>query len=408
MKMSTYNYVAAKPDGTKVKDKIEASDEQSAAKLLEKEGLIPVEIKNEAYSFLGAASKHIGHIKSRDRVLFARQLATLINAGLPVLQSLRSVIEQTNNKSLKNMIAEIANSIEGGSSLSAAMSKYPKVFNEVFISLVASGEASGTLDTTLDRAAVQQEKDADIVSKIRGAMIYPVIVLIVMLAVVVFMLVKVLPQVQVLYATFPGSQLPIETRVLLDVSHFIIKQWWLALIVLVVVVVFGFKYFKTKNGTKVIDTLKLRMPPFNILFRKIYMARFCRIGSTLVAAGVPLLQILNILGNAVSNVLVKESIVKAAEKVKGGKALSECLKGDPNFLPLVPNMLHIGEESGAMEKMLAKAAEYYEKEVDEEIKNISSLIEPVMMIILGLMALLIVAAVLLPIYALAGSGNIQF
>jgi len=210
---------------------------------------------------------------------------------------------------------------------------------------VAAGEASGTLDTALERIAFQQEKDADIMSKVRGAMIYPLIVMIVMLAVVVFMLVKVLPQVQMLYTAFPGANLPIETRLLLSASHFVIKDWWVVLVVAAVLFVFSIRFAKTAIGRRIYDTIKLRMPPTKTLFQKMYMSRFARTGSTLVSAGIPLLQVLSVTSDAVSNVLVQDSIKKAAEKVKGGKALSDSLQGDPNFLPLVPNMIRIGEES---------------------------------------------------------------
>jgi type IV pilus assembly protein PilC len=323
------------------------------------------------------------------------------------VQSLRSVSEQTQSKALKVVIDGLITDVEGGAALSAAMAKHPEVFNQVFVSLIAAGETSGTLDLALDRIAIQQEKDADIISKVRGAMVYPIIVLLVMLAVVTFMLVKVLPQVQVLYTSFPGANLPVETRLLLAASHFVIKYWWLVLLVFALLIFFGSRYARTAGGTRIVDKVKMRAWPIGPLFMKMYMARFARTGSTLVSAGVPLLQVLQITSEAVSNVYVEESITRAAEKVKGGKALSDALTNDPNFLSLVPNMIHIGEESGSLDKMLAKAADYYEKEVEDTIKNISTLLEPIMMVILGIMALIIVAAVLLPVYGLAGSGAIS-
>jgi type IV pilus assembly protein PilC len=407
--MLTYNYVARDPStGERVKANVEAQSEQEAAKLIHNEGLVPIDIKLNGSSSLSSITKKLKRVRSKDRVLFARQLSTLISAGLPLVQSLRSVSDQTTSKPLKIVINDLISQVEGGSALSAAMEQHRDVFNQVFISLVAAGETSGTLDSALERIALQQEKDADIVSKVRGAMVYPVIVLLVMLAVVTFMLVKVLPQVKVLYSTFPGASLPIETRVLLSLSNFVVHQWWLVLIISIVLIYGIYKYSKTSSGNRVFDTIKLRAPPFSTLFKKMYMARFARTGATLVSAGVPLLQVLKITSDAVSNTLIQGSISRAAEKVKGGKALSETLEGDPNFLPLVPNMLRIGEQSGSMEKMMSKTADYYEKEVDEAIKNISTIIEPVMMVLLGIMALVIVAAVLLPVYGLAGSGNIKF
>jgi type IV pilus assembly protein PilC len=407
--MLMFEYTARNPKtGERVKAQVNAENEQAAAKLVRQQGLVPLDIKLEGGNRLGGLSKYFNRISSKDRVLFSRQLSTLINAGLPLVQSLRSVVDQTQSKPLKVVINQLIADVEGGSALSAAMAKHKDVFNQVYISLMAAGEASGTLDTALERIAVQQEKDADIIGKIRSAMIYPIVVLLVMLAVVMFMLIKVLPQVQMLYTAFPGANLPIETRVLLDTSHFVVRYWWIVLLVVLALVIFGVRFARTATGRRLYDKAKLNTPSINILFKKMYMARFARTGSTLVAASVPLLQVLSVTGDAVSNVIIQGSIKRAADKVRGGKALSDSLQGDPNFLPLVPNMIRIGEESGSLEKMMAKCADYYEKEVDETISNISTIIEPVMMILLGIMALIIVAAVLLPIYQLAGSGNIQF
>lgn len=406
--MLTYKYTARNPGtGQNVKAMVQADSEMAAAKAIKQEGLVPLEITVEGSKGIGSVSRKFKHIKARDKVLFARQLSTLINAGLPLVQSLRSVNDQTTSKPLKIIITSIITDVEGGQSLSKSLEKYPSVFNQVFLSLIAAGETSGTLDKALERIALQQEKEADIVSKIRGAMIYPIVVILVMIAVVVFMLVEVLPQVQLLYTSFPGAKLPIETRLLLDLSKFIINYYWL-IIILVIVLGYGFwRYMKTDSGTRFVDSMKLNAPPLNALFRKVYMARFARTASTLVAAGVPLLQVLDITSQAVSNTLVKGSILRASEKVKAGKSLGAALEGDPNFLPLVPNMLKIGEQSGSMEGMLSKTADYFEKEVDDIIKNLSSIIEPVLMVLLGIMALIIVAAVLMPVYGLAGSGAIS-
>jgi type IV pilus assembly protein PilC len=257
----------------------------------------------------------------------------------------------------------------------------------------------------LERLAIQQEKEADLNSKIRGAMTYPVIVLVVMGAVVGFMIVKVLPQVKGLYSSLPGAQLPLITRILMSISDFIIHDWWIVLIIVAVLAVTTTRWVRTPEGRNVLDKLKMRAWPIGPLFMKMYMARFARTGSTLVASGVPLLQMLNITATAVNNVHIERSVNRAIEKVKGGKSLADSIENDPNFLPLVPNMLRIGEQSGAIEEMLTKVADYYEKEVDNEVANISSIIEPVMMVVLGVVAFIIVAAVLLPIYGLAGNSS---
>jgi type IV pilus assembly protein PilC len=405
--MLTYTYTARDTaSGKKVKAQVQAQNEQAAAKLIHDQGYAPIEIKlsdRPALAFMKVFNK----VKTKDKILFSRQLSTLINAGLPLVQSLRAVVEQTQSKPLKVVINQLITDIEGGSSFSAALERHPGVFNQVYVSLVAAGEASGTLDAALERLSLQQEKDADVVSKVRGAMVYPLIVVVVMVAVVAFMLVSVLPQVEELYTGLPGTQLPLVTRVLIATSHAVINYWWLAIIAIGVVAFFTGRWMRSLGGKQVVDRIKMSTPPLGPLFMKMYMARFARTGTTLVASGVPLIRVLEITAEAVNNVHIEKSIKNAIEKVKGGKALSEAIANDPNFLPLVPNMLRIGEQSGAIESMMAKTADYYEKEVDNEIKTISTVIEPVLMIVLGSVALTIVAAILLPIYSLVGKNVIK-
>lgn len=402
--MLTYNYTARDAaTGQKIKAQVQADSEQAASKLIRAQNLSPIDI-----SLLGTSqnpvSKFLNRVKTKDRILFSRQLSTLINAGLPLIQSLRSVAEQTQSKPFKVAINQIINDTEAGSALSVSLSAHPEIFNEIYISLIAAGEVSGTLDAALERLATQQEKDAEILSKVRGAMVYPAIVLLVMFGVIGFMIVKVLPQVEVLYEGLPGASLPLITRIMLGLSHAIIKYWWIIMIALGLGAFFVSRWARTFGGKRVVDSAKMHIWPVGPLFMKMYMARFARTSQTLVASGVPLLQVLEITSNAINNVHLENSIKAASEKVKGGKALSESIKGDPNFLDLVPDMLRIGEQSGAIEKMLAKTADYYEKEVDNQIKTVSTIIEPVLMVILGVVAFIIVAAVLLPIYGLAGQN----
>lgn len=402
--MLTFHYTARDPsNGQDIKAEVQAEDEQAASKAIRKEGLVPIDIRLAEKNVTGFRSR-FNRVKTKDRVIFSRQMSTLINAGLPLVQSLRTVNQQTTSKPLKVVVSKVISDVEAGSTLSAAMAKHPQVFNRVYISLIAAGEASGTLDKALERLAIQQEKDADIISKVRGAMIYPIIVLVVMIGVVGFMIVKVLPSVQTLYDGLPGATLPLLTVVLLAISHFVINFWWVILILVVLGAFFTTRWARTMGGRRVIDRLKMKAWPIGPLFMKMYMARFARTGTTLVSSGVPLIQMLEITGEAVDNIHIQGSISKAVEKVKGGKALSESLQHDPNFLVLVPNMLKIGEQSGSLEQMLGKTADYYEKEVDDQIKSISTIVEPVLMVLLGIVAFLIVAAVLIPIYSLAGKS----
>jgi len=401
--MLTYKYTARDAStGKKIEGQIQAEDEKAVIKRVKEQGYSLLSVKAQSDDGLfGFLNKKV---KSKDRVIFSRQLSTLIGAGLPLVQSLRSVTNQTKSKPLKIILNQVITDIEAGKSFAAALEKHPQVFNQIFVNLVAAGEASGTLDGALERLANQQEKDAEILSKVRGAMIYPIIVLLVMGAVVTFMLVSVLPQVKSLYDGLPGANLPLVTVVLLALSDFMVNFWWILVIVIGVLVFVTSKWARTGPGKRVIDGLKLHMWPIAPLFSRLYMARFARTSTTLVSTGVPLLQVLDISSKSMNNTLVEDSLNAAADKVKGGKSLSSALTGDPNFLELVPQMIKIGEDSGQIEQMLEKTADYYEKEVDDQIKAISTIIEPLLMIILGVVAITIVSAILLPIYGLVGTG----
>ncbi len=400
--MIEYKYKARDTaTGKTITGTVQAGSEKAVADIVKNQGYSLLDVTEASNS--GLSRYFQGRIKAKDRVIFSRQLSTLIDAGLPLVQSLRSVLDQTKNPKLQSVLTGVIADVEGGKSFSASLAGYPDVFDQVFVSLVEAGEASGTLDTALERIANQQEKDAELASKVRGAMIYPIIVLLVMAAVVTFMMISVLPQVKELYNGIPGANLPILTRLLLAVSDFMVKYWWLIFIFIGVIVFATTKWARTLGGKKIIDKAKLTMWPFGALFSKMYMARFARTGTTLVASGVPLIQVLEITGRAINNYYVEESLSRATSQVRGGKALSDALEGDENFIDLVPKMLKIGEDSGSLEQMMEKVADYYEKEVDNQIKTISTIIEPVLMVVLGVVAIILVSAILLPIYGLVGT-----
>jgi type II secretory pathway component PulF len=403
----TYTYTAHQggKGGKVVTAEVQAENERAAAKLLTSQGLFPIEIKPKEEKSWNSISFGSG-VSSKDRVIFTRQLSTLINAGLPLTQSLRTAADQVSNQKLHDIAQALVVSVEGGSTLSAALGEHPAVFNATYINLVAAGESSGNLDKTLERIANQQEKDAAIVSKIRSALLYPVIVLFVILAVLVFMLTTVLPQVAGLYKDLHQS-LPFLTQILVVSSNFILNFWWLVIIALIGAA-FGIRaYLGTASGREVLDRFKINVPVFGKLYRKVYMARFSRTLSTLLASGVPLLQGLEIVKKALGNEIIAAGIENSITDVKGGKALSSSLEGATGFMPLVPQMIKIGEQSGAIDNMLERVAIYYEDEVDTEVRNLSTTIEPIMMVVLGIVVGGVIAAVLLPIYGLVGSGGLN-
>ena len=397
--MKKYKYKARDQANNKIiESTVQADSEKVAAKLLLDQGFVPISLKEEDDSS-GLFTKFTNRVTSKDKVVYSRQLATLIGAGLPLSQSLRTVSEQTNNKKLREISETITSSVEGGKSLSESFGKFPEVFDPIFLSLMAAGEVSGSLDKALQRIAAQQEKDAAMMSKIKGAMTYPVIVLFVMLGVIIFMLISVVPQVEKLYQDF-NQELPLLTKVMVGTANFIVDYWWIVLIVGIAVVYFGRQFFRTDSGIKTKDTFKLNVPLFSPMFRKLYMARLARTSQTLLASGVSMLDTLEIVGKAMNNSVLSESIERAADKVKGGKALSVSLSDEDYILTLVPQMIKIGEQSGKIDEMFGKLAQIYEDELDEQIKTISTAIEPVLMVLLALVAGGMVGAILFPIYSL--------
>ena len=397
--MKKFSYkVKDRVTGKIVKGEISADSQRAAGKALIDQGYI---LQDDIYEVgqENALARFMNRITTKDKIVFTRQFATLIGAGLPLAQALRTVSEQTENKKMRSVVDDILASVESGSSLKDAFSKFPDVFDKVYLALIAAGEMSGTLDESLRRVATQQEKDAAMMSKIRGALTYPVIVLVVIGLVMAFMMVQVVPQVKQLYKDM-HQELPFATQILIGISDFMINFWWLVLVGLGVAGYFFRQYLKTESGIKFAANFKLNVPLFSPLFRKLYMARFARTGQLLLSTGVALLDMLNICGDAMNNIIVKKSIDEAGKLVQSGKSLSESLKGKDYILDMVPQMINIGEQSGKIDEMLGKTAQVYEDELDEQIKAISTLIEPILMVVMALMAGGLIGAILFPIYSL--------
>lgn len=397
--MRKYHYEAKDKTTDKiVKSTVQAESERDAAKLLTSQGFAPIDI-TESKGDESFFSRFTGRITTKDKVVFSRQLSTLIAAGLPLSQSLRTLVDQTQNKRLQVVIQDLIVSVEGGKTLHESFAKHPEVFGNLFLALIAAGEASGTLDESLQRIAQQQEKDAAIMGKIRGALTYPIIVLGVILAVLLFMLFTVVPQVEKLYDDL-NQTLPWITDVIVSTSEFLMGYWWAVLIAAGLAVYVLAQYLRTPAGQQTLDVLKLNTPLFKGLFRRLYMARFARTGQTLLNTGVSMLDMLKITSEAVNNSVIAAEIERVAEKVKGGKELSTALLAEEHFPQLVPQMISIGEKSGRIDEMLGKTAMIYETELEEELDTISTAIEPILMVVLAIVAGGMIAAILLPIYGL--------
>lgn len=401
--MRRYNYKAKeKETGKVVKGNIQAENEQNAGRLLVEQGYIPQTLTEEGTGLFSNKNR----ITTKDRIMFTRQLATLIGAGLPLATSLRTVAEQTQAKGMKAVVEEILANVESGKTLHDSFAQYPDTFNGVYLALIQAGEVSGTLDLALKRLADQEEKDAAMMSRIRGALVYPAIILVVIIAVLAFMMIMVVPQVKGLYEDM-GQELPALTKFLVGISDFFGVFWWLVILMLGGLGV-GMWFFvkRTPIGRKMADTFKLNVPIFGGLFRKLYVSRFARTAEMMIATGVPMLDSIKIAIDATNNVIVEEEYSKSLEMIKGGKPLSESLRDRNYMLPLVPQMASIGEESGKIDEMLGKAAQVYETELDEQINAISTMIEPILMVIMAGLIGVVIGGTLLPIYSLVNNVGV--
>ena len=392
--------------GEIMKGVIQAENERTAGKLLIEQGMTPDRI-DEDMSGVGLFQRFRNKVTMKDKIVFTRQFATLIGAGLPLSNPLRTVIEQTESKPMQKVVESILVDVEAGKTLTQACEKYPDVFNKVYIALLRAGEASGSLDVSLKRLAEQQEKDHAMISRIRGALIYPAIILMVIIAVLVFMVLMIVPQVQSLYKDI-GKDLPWATMVLVSFANFLVAFWWLVTILLGIAIYFLLQFRKTTTGIEWSAMIKLNVPIFKTMFWRLYNARFARTASNLMSAGVSIQDTLQISAEAMNNVVLEKEIKEVSEKVKQGKTLSSSLKNLSYILPLVPQMASIGEESGKIDEMLAKAAQVYEDELEEQIRTISTMIEPVLMVVMAIMVGFIIVAVLFPIYSIVNDvqGNI--
>ena len=396
--MKRYNYRARdKATGKILKGAIQAESERAAGKLLIEQGYFPESLSEEDKDSIIAKTQN--RVKTKDRIVFTRQFATLVGAGLPLSSSLRTMADQTQARGMKVVIEDLLAQVEGGKSLSDAMKMHPEVFNDVYLSLVAAGEMSGTLDESLSRLATQEEKDDAMISKIRQAMVYPAILLAVIIAVLIYMMTNVVPEVVNLYNSMKKT-IPALTQFLFGVMNFFTNYWYLIVVAVIIIGVLIWNYKRTDSGKRFFSLVKLHVPLFNPLFRRLYMARFARTMEMLLGSGVAMLEAMRISARATANKVVEETILSASEKVKAGKTLSDSLKDKDYILPLIPQMASIGEESGKIDEMLRKAGSIYENELDERIKNISTLIEPVLLMVMALLVGVVLLGTLLPIYSL--------
>jgi len=396
--MAGFAYTAISIDGLETVGEIHAPDLEAAREQLRIRGLLAHALRELPASGEEGLRTTFKKIKPRSMQIFSRQFATMIEAGLNIVASLVILEEQTDDVYLAEIIAEIRADVEGGLLLSQAMARHPKVFSELYVSMVQAGEASGMLDNVLDRVADQIEKETKLKRRVKGAMVYPTVVFTFATLVLVAMLMFIVPIFARIFTEL-GGQLPFLTRVVVGASD-LLRQRWYIIFPLVGFMVWGtLRYKKSESGRRKWDQIKLRIPlKIGDVVLKVTMARLLRTLATLVAAGVDIIKALEISGSTAGNWLVEKALTEARIKVQEGVPIAEPLTNDPLFPPMVSQMVRIGEETGELEKMLSKIADFYEDEVDSAIQSLTSIIEPIMMIGVGMMVGIIIIAMYLPMF----------
>lgn len=400
--MRLYNYKAKDKNNQLVVGEVEATDERHAARLVRDRGLIVLTIRPVREGIFGIIKKLRERISSSDITSFTRQLSTMINAGLPITESLH-ILRNQSKGAMQKVVATILAGIEGGESLSSALSKHKKIFSPTYVALIKSGEVGGVMDEVLARLADNMEKQQEFKGKVKGALIYPVIIVVGMLAVSLIMMIFVMPRLTSLYKDF-NAELPLPTKILIGISSFLFKFWPL-MILLFIALIYGFiLYRKTAKGRRKIDELIFKIPVFGDLQRQIILTNISRTLSMMIGAGVSILEALNITAEVVDNVVISDALKDASKQVEKGFPIAFSFARHPDAFPyILSQMIAVGEETGKMEEVLVNISHVFEVESDEKVKGLTSAIEPLIMVLLGLGVGFLVIAIILPIYNLTSS-----
>ena|SRR3990167_2515704 len=395
-----YSYTARGQSGEVVKGFIENDDKIKAAKSLKEKKLIILDIKEKKSSTFW--ENFTFGISLKDKIIFFQQLTMMLKSGLPLVEALEALQEQTSNKQLAQINADISISIRSGKSLSESLSKHPKVFTTFFISIINSGEKSGKLDEVLDRLTMQLQKDYDIHSKVLNALLYPAFILVALIGVVLLMIIFVMPQVRGIFEEME-VELPLLTRIVLGISG-VIEKWWWALGILFLLLFIVLKaLMANQNIKKSWDKLLIGIPIYGKFIKKIYMANFNRNMATLISSGLPMIESINTTKGVINNVLYREALERIAKDVENGVQLSNSLKKEKIFPVMISQLVNIGERSGKLDKVLNDTADFFDREVETTTKNLTTIIEPLLTIIMGIGVALVVTAVIMPIYSLVNA-----
>jgi Type II secretory pathway, component PulF len=401
-KVADYMYVAVDIDGKEKKGKIEAQNEERVYSSLRSEGLFPIAIKEQTLLNKDINFSFTQKIKARDYSVFARQFVSIISAGVPIIKALEMIVEQTENKTLKKGLQDTKILVEKGEKLADAMRNQGKIFPPILINMVEAGELSGSLEIALDRMATHFEKEAKLKALVKKAMIYPIAVGCVALSVIILMLVVVIPSFMKMFNDM-NIKMPVITMAAVSMSNFLVHKWYIVLIV-VGLIAFGFITFKKSyKGQVILAKIALKMPIFGSFIIKSSCARFSRTLSTLIAAGIPLIEAIDITARTIDNVVIKKVLYDAKEEVARGVPLSVPLMTSGIFPPMLNHMTKIGEETGMIESMLVKVADYYDEEVEIASQTLTAAMEPLIIIVLALVVGLLIAAIMQPLFTMYDS-----
>lgn len=397
--MPQYRYKARDKEGVLITGTMEAGRKEAVADQLSGMGYIPVLIEEQEEGLLAAPdlSRWFNKVRSHDLIVFSRQLATLLGAGVPFIQSLVSIEKQSENKRLKGAIADIRREVEAGSAFSDALANHPGVFSPMYVSMVRAGETGGILEEILNRLAFLAEHDAETRARVKAAVRYPLIVIIAVVAAFIFLVSSVIPRFAGIFERFK-TELPFPTRVLMGINYAVQHYWYLILLGIAAIVGGTIWYLRTPAGRWQWDRVKLKIPIFGALFQKVAISRFARIFSALQKSGLTMLLILDITAETVGNVAIARAIEAMRESVRQGKTLAAPMEESGFFPPLVVQMVAIGEETGDIDVMLAKVSDYYDMEVEYSLRNLSTMIEPILLLAVGGIVLFLALGIFLPMW----------
>ncbi|KKW36707.1 MAG: hypothetical protein UY81_C0016G0002 [Candidatus Giovannonibacteria bacterium GW2011_GWA2_53_7] len=401
--MAVFEYTAKDSFGRDSTGIVEAPSEAMAQDLLKEKSLVVLSIaERRRKTLLQSTFGFFNRVPRRDVAIFARQLSVMIAATVPIVQALRILVKQTENVTFKIIISEIADEIDGGAKLSATLARYPRVFSDFFVHMVRSGETTGKLDETLNYLADQQEKDYDLISKIKGSMTYPIFILGALVVVGMLMMIFVIPQLTDVL-TSGGQELPTSTRLLIGTSSFMQTKWWVLLLLAIGLAV-AYRFIqRSEAGRNAIDRLKLKVPVFGNIFQKIYLVRFSRSLATLVASGIPITRALEIVADVIGNRLYRQLTIDTIEAIEGGKSISTIYGQSKDIPPMLSQMMSVGETTGKLDFVLDKLANFYSREVENSVANLVSLIEPFILVLMGVAVAMLVVSILLPMYNLSSA-----